>query len=852
MMQQYLRIKSEHPDMLLLYRMGDFYELFFDDAKRAAKLLDLTLTHRGQSADKPIPMAGVPYHAVENYLARLLKKGESVAICEQIGDPATSKGPVERKVTRIITPGTVTDEALLDARQDSLLLAIHPHKKRYGLAWVDLSGGRFHLLPVEDEQQLFATITRLQPAEILVQEPLPIGDWQDRVKLRPAWEFDAQRARQLLCEQFAVSSLHALGEHEHSDAFPAAGCLLFYLQNTQQQSLPHLQQITLEKDEDYLQLDAATQKHLELFETGQGKRDNSLLDVLDHTANPMGSRLLKRWLGRPLRQRSLLQERQQAVAELLGQHQDEPLHNLLRQACDLERILTRIALRSARPRDLSNVQHSLSLLPALFDLLKSNQSILIRQQAESLSPQPELLALLQQALVENPPMLIRDGGVIAPGFDEELDELRDLSTHANDKLLELEANEKLRTGLSTLKIGYNRVQGYFIELSRGQADKAPLDYQRKQTLKNVERYITPDLKQFEEKVLSAQVKALAREKWLYDCLLTELLQHLPKLGAMSDALAQLDVLANFAERARSLNWCCPEMVNDDLIQIKAGRHPVIEHILKERFIANDLHIQPQQNMLLITGPNMGGKSTYMRQNALIVLLAHLGSYVPAEAARIGPIDKIFTRIGASDDLASGRSTFMVEMTETANILRQASSRSLVLIDEIGRGTSTYDGMALAYAAAVYLADSIKAYTLFSTHYFELTDLPQCYPAIRNKHLQASIATGGIVFLYRVEDGQANRSYGLEVAELAGLPADVLQLAQQHLRQHEQDTSRLGPGPTMSLHDTSCWARAQPTEEQAIVSPIHTRLAAIDVDNLSAREALDLVYQLKGLLAGEPA
>lgn len=837
MMQQYLRIKSEYPDLLLLYRMGDFYELFFDDARHAAQLLDLTLTHRGQSAGKPIPMAGVPYHAVENYLARLIKKGESVAICEQIGDPATSKGPVERKVTRIITPGTVTDEALLDARQDNLVLAIHQQKEQYGLAWVDLSGGRFHLLPVADEHHLIATINRLQPAEILLQAPLPIGDWQDRVKIRPRWEFDPQRARQRLCEQFAVSNLHGLGEAEHAMTFPAAGCLLCYLQSTQQQQLPHLQQITLEKDEDFLQLDAATQKHLELFETGQGKRDNSLLAVLDKTGNPMGGRLLKRWLGRPLRQRAALQQRQEAVSELLHSKRDRQLQPLLRQICDVERILTRVALGSARPRDLKHLQHTLALLPGLSDLLRDQRSSLLQEQAAHLQPHPELLALLSQALVDNPPMLIRDGGVIADGFDEELDELRDLSNNANGKLLDLEEREKQRSGLSTLKIGYNRVQGYFIELSRAQADRAPVDYQRKQTLKNVERYITPELKQFEDKVLSAQVKALAREKWLYDHLLSELLQHLPKLGKLSDAIARLDVLTNFAERARSLNWCCPEMVDEDGIHISGGRHPVIEGVLNEGFIANDLTLQAQQNMLLITGPNMGGKSTYMRQNALIVLMAHLGSYVPATSARIGPVDKIFTRIGASDDLASGRSTFMVEMTETANILRQASAHSLVLIDEIGRGTSTYDGMALAYATAVSLAHNIRAYTLFSTHYFELTTLPQQFPAIKNVHLQATIASGRIVFLYRLEDGQASRSYGLEVAELAGIPADVLRLAHQHLRQHEQNVYPVASHPEPTVHEPSA---------------VLTRLARIDVDNLSAREALDLIYQLKDMTSAELA
>jgi DNA mismatch repair protein MutS len=830
MMQQYLRIKSEHPDMLLLYRMGDFYELFFEDAKKAARLLDLTLTHRGQSADKPIPMAGVPYHAVENYLARLLKKGESVAICEQIGDPATSKGPVERQVTRIITPGTVTDDALLDSRRDNVLLAVHQNKANYGLAWVDLSGGRFHLLQLSDENQLAATINRLQPAEILLREPLSVGDFHNISKIRPAWEFEGQRARQLLCEQFEVSNLHGLGEAEYDHAFPAAGCLLFYLKATQRQSLPHLKHLTLEKDEDYLQLDASTQRHLELFENYQGSRDNSLLAVIDQTKNPMGSRLLKRWLGRPLRQRDIIQQRLDAVTELLKTRQDTALQPLLCKVADVERILSRVALRSARPRDLTSLRQTLSLLPELSEVLLPNKSVLIRQQAELLNPQPVLLNLLTQAFVENPPMLIRDGGVIAAGFDEELDELRALSENVNEKFLALENHERQRTGLSSLKFGYNRVQGYFIELARGQAEKAPADYQRKQTLKNVERYTTPELKVFEEKVLSAQVKALAREKWLYECLLTELLDYLPALAAMSRAIAEIDVLSNFAERSFSLNWCCPQLVNEDIIQITKGRHPVIEQILKEQFVANNLDVNQQQNMLLITGPNMGGKSTFMRQNALIVLLAHLGSYVPASSAVIGNIDKIFTRIGASDDLASGRSTFMVEMTETAHILRQATNRSLVLIDEIGRGTSTYDGMALAYACASYLANTINAYTLFSTHYFELTQLPQQFPGVRNIHLQATLETGRIVFLYRIEDGHADRSYGLEVAHLAGIPTDVLQLANQYLNRVQNPL----------IHEPA------PRPTPAKKSPILTELSRVDADNLSAREALELIYRLKNM------
>ncbi|ASQ45350.1 DNA mismatch repair protein MutS [Legionella clemsonensis] len=833
MMQQYLRIKSEYPDMLLFYRMGDFYELFYEDAKRAAQLLDLTLTHRGQSADKPIPMAGVPYHAVENYLARLLKKGESVAICEQIGDPATSKGPVERQVTRIITPGTVTDEALLDAKCDTILLAIHQERQHYGLAWVDLSGGRFHLLQVSDEVQLTAEVSRLQPAEILLSSSFPsVLQGKYTVKIRPDWEFEAQHARQLLCEQFEVSHLEGLGEHSYGIAFSAAGCLLSYLQTTQRQALPHLSQITLEQSTDYLQLDAATQRHLELFENYQGGRENSLLAVLDHTACAMGSRLLKRWLGKPLNQYECIEQRQQAVSELIDKRQDNPLHVLLRQTCDIERIASRIALKSARPRDLVQLRNTLVLLPEFSEALKSNQTPLIKEIASKLLPQPTLYELLAAALVENPPMLIRDGGVIATGFDEELDELRRLNSNATDKLIELEHAEKQRSGLSSLKFGYNRVQGYYIELSRTQAERAPANYQRKQTLKNVERYITPELKLFEEKVLSAQVKALAREKWLYDNLLEEVLQFIGSLTQLAQAIAELDVLTTFAARARRLNWCRPQLVSTPGIYIKAGRHPVVEQVLQEQFIANDLYLDKTQNILLITGPNMGGKSTYMRQNALIVLLAHIGSYVPAEKACIGPIDKIFTRIGASDDLASGRSTFMVEMTETAQILRQATDKSLVLIDEIGRGTSTYDGMALAYATCAYLANTIKAYTLFSTHYFELTHLPAQFNCIKNIHLQATLTSGRIVFLYRVEEGATNRSYGLEVAQLAGIPKEVLAIASKQLNCLQQQT-----GPS---------SHSKP--EQETQSPILKALAAIDIDNLSPREALALVYRLKDLEA----
>ncbi len=782
MMQQYFRIKSDYSNMLLLYRMGDFYELFFDDAKRAAQLLDLTLTHRGQSAGTPIPMAGVPYHAIENYLARLVKKGESVAICEQIGDPTTSKGPVERQVTRIITPGTLTDDALLEARQDNILLAVFQKQQQFGLAWVDLSGGRFYLLEVMGEEQLLAEITRLQPAELLLQDSNLQASLAHltTTTIRPKWDFDLKRAGELLREQFKVSDLSAFGEHDYPNAFPAAGCLLAYLNMTQRQALPHLTAITLEQSNDYLQLDAATQRHLELFTNNQGGRDNSLLASIDKTASAMGSRLLKRWLGRPHRNRAILKCRQETIAEFIQTEQHNILHPLLRQICDVARIVSRIALKSARPRDLLQLRQTLGLLPELQNIVKTNQSSLTVELARQLTPLPLLHALLQKALVDNPPILIRDGGVFAKGFDDELDELRELNENATDKLLALEAAEKVRSGLSTLKFGYNRVQGYFIELSRAQADKAPLNYQRKQTLKQVERYITPELKTFEDSVLSAQSKALAREKWLYDHLLDELNQSIGDLTQIAQALAELDVLSNLAERANSLEWHCPQLIEKPGIYIKAGRHPVIEQILQEKFIANDMDLQPNQHVLLITGPNMGGKSTYMRQNALIILLAHIGSFVPAKLARLGPIDKIFTRIGASDDLASGRSTFMVEMTETAHILRQATHQSVVLIDEIGRGTSTHDGMALAYACCAYLANTIRAYTLFSTHYFELTTLPEEFSCVRNVHLTAQLNNKQIAFLYHVEPGAANRSYGLDVAALAGIPEDVLVIANQRL------------------------------------------------------------------------
>lgn len=834
MMQQYLRIKSDYTEMLLFYRMGDFYELFFEDAKRASMLLDLTLTHRGQSGGEPIPMAGVPYHAAENYLARLLKKGESVAICEQVGDPATSKGPVAREVTRIITPGTVTDEALLDAKGDNILLAIFDENKHYGIAWADLSNGRFHVLNLEGQAELLAELARLNPAEILMQESAFSTELSKQYTLtvQAAWNYDINRAEAALKKQFFTQSINALGMKDCPRAVPAAGCLLEYLQKTQRQALPHITHITFEVMDEYLHLDAATQKHLEIYADSQGKSTHCLFGLLDKTACAMGSRMLKRWLAKPTRCRQTINARQEAIKECTEKKQDRLVHEHLKSVGDVERITSRIALKSARPRDLVLLAKTLEQVPQIKAEISSNYSALLLELSKKLRELSELKVLLLSAIVDNPPVLIRDGGVIAPGFDAELDELRSLGEDATEKLLEFEMNEKKATHIPTLKFGYNRVHGYYIEVPRAQSDAVPAHYQRKQTLKNVERFITPELKAFEESALSAQSKALAREKWLYENLLLEMMQYIENLSELAFALASIDCIATLAERAGALNWVCPQLSSEAGIDIEAGRHPVIETILKEQFIPNDLNIDSETPVHLITGPNMGGKSTYMRQTALIILLAHIGSYVPAKRAKIGPIDKIFTRIGASDDLSSGRSTFMVEMTETAFILRNATQESLVLIDEIGRGTSTHDGMALAYACCSYLANHTKAYTLFSTHYFELTKLPEQYATVANYHLKAVLTENGIVFLYQVESGCANQSYGIEVAALAGIPKEVLALASQRLTLAEEKN-----GPLTSV-------QLIPSEEPKIVK----ELARIDLDTLSPRAALEFLYHLKELEA----
>jgi DNA mismatch repair protein MutS len=847
LMRQYLSAKAEHPDVLLFFRMGDFYELFYDDARKAARLLDITLTQRGQSAGEPIPMAGVPYHAVENYLARLIRLGESVAICEQVGDPAKSKGPVERKVVRIVTPGTVTDEALLEQRRDNLLLAIHAGKEGYGLAWVDLAGGRFLLAEAPDAEALSAELARLQPAETLVAEDV---SWSTRVsalpglRKRPPWHFDIDSARRELNRFFGTRDLSGFGIDGLERAIGAAGCLLAYVEETQKSALPHLTGLAVENAGETIAMDAATRRNLELDTHPEGRREHTLLGVLDETVTPMGARLLRRWLHRPLRRQDVLRHRHQAVGALIDDRRYEALREALRAIGDLERILARVALRSARPRDLSTLRDGLAAAPGLRERLADRDSPLLHVLVERIGDHADTCALLQRAIVERPPVLIRDGGVIADGYDDELDELRQLAEHADQFLVELEQREKAATGIATLKLGYNRVHGYYIEISKAQSDKAPTHYTRRQTTKNAERYITEELKQFEDKVLSARERSLMRERALYEALLDTLGGELERLRAAAAAIAELDVLSNLAERAETLDWSAPALTEDPGIAIEAGRHPVVERVREEPFEPNDLALDDTRRMLVITGPNMGGKSTYMRQNALIVLLAHIGSYVPATAVTIGPVDRIFTRIGAGDDLSRGQSTFMVEMSETASILHNATERSLVLMDEVGRGTSTYDGLALARAAAVHLAAHNRAFTLFATHYFELTELAEEHGGIANVHLDAVEYGEQLVFMHAVKEGPANRSFGLQVAALAGLPREVIDDARRTLETLEQQDRRAAPRNTQGAADA-------PSPQMGLFAPpapsaVQQALDAVDPDALSPREALDTLYRLKSL------
>jgi len=839
MMQQYHRIKADYQDTLVFYRMGDFYELFFDDAKKAAELLSITLTARGNSAGNPIPMCGLPYHAAEGYIAKLIKIGESVAICEQIGDPATSKGPVERQVVRVVTPGTVTDEALLEERQDNLLVAIVFTKKLYGIACLDLTSGRFVLQQVNSSNELLSEVSRLNPAELLSDEdwvlPAALKERKGQTR-RPSWHFDEESARKLILKQFKTHDLKGFGCEHLSAAISAAGCLLQYVKDTQQSALPHIQGISVENSDDSILLDAASRRNLELDYHPSGQIQFTLLGVLDKTVTAMGSRCLRRWLNRPLRDQILLNSRYDSIDALLANQLYQEIRDLLRSVGDIERISSRVALKSARPRDLLVLRSTFAVLPALQGQLAQADCAILGDLALKMAEQPELLNLLQKAIIDNPPVLIRDGGVIACGYNQELDDLRDLSQNANQFLLDMESREKENTGIATLRIKYNRVHGYYIEIPRSQSDDVPDTYTRKQTLKNAERFFTTELKEFEDTVLSAKERSLAFEKKLYDELLNTIASVLIPIQQCAMALAELDVLVNFAERSQCLSLARPVLQQENGLKIEGGRHLVVEQVSDIPFVANDLDFSPDRRMLIITGPNMGGKSTYMRQSALIVLIAHIGCFVPANKMSCGPIDKIFTRIGASDDLTSGRSTFMVEMSETANILHNATANSLILMDEIGRGTSTFDGLSLAWACADYLAKKIQAYTLFATHYFELTSLPEEQSVIHNVHLDAMEHGDKIVFLHAVKEGAASQSYGLQVASLAGVPKTVIEQAKLKLR-HLETSAYTEQQTEIGSTQLDLFAINEP-------HPAIELIEKLAPDELTPRQALDFLYALK--------
>ena len=837
MMQQYLGLKAEHPDVLLFYRMGDFYELFYDDARRVTKLVDIALTSRGRSAGEPIPMAGVPYHAVDNYLARLVRLGESVAICEQVGDPATSKGPVERQVVRVITPGTLTDDALLDESRANYLAAVHSGRDATGLAWLDLASGHFSVMELPADDDLQGELARLNPAEVLVAEDATVPSWLEaRVGLsrRAPWHFDAETGRRALCRQFGTEDLAGFDAEDIPAAVAAAGCLLQYVKDTQRSAVPHIRGLSHERRDQAVIMDAATRRNLEI-DSSLGQRDEyTLAGLMDRCATPMGSRLLKRWLNRPIRDRQTVRSRQQAVATLREPGLVAELQAGLKEIGDFERILTRIALRSARPRDLAQLRRALTDLPAVRAAVAALDSPHLAALVDRCGHHEDQRALLEAALVETPPIFIRDGGVIASGFDAELDELRTLSADANRFLDDLQVAERERTGVSNLKVGYNRVHGYYIEISKAQAQAVPEEYIRRQTLKGAERFITPELKEFEDKVLSARDRSLARERQLYEELIETLNDALAALQSTAASVAEIDTLTNLAERALALNLSQPTLTDTPQIQYQNGRHLSVEQASDDAFVPNDLDLHDRRRLLIITGPNMGGKSTYMRQTALIVILAYTGSFVPADNARIGPIDRIFTRVGAADDLAGGRSTFMVEMTETASILNNASAQSLVLMDEVGRGTSTFDGLSLAWAAARFIARGPRAFTLFATHYFELTSLADELPATGNVHLDASEHGDELIFLHSVKPGPASQSYGLHVARLAGVPRDVVDEARDYLATLEQQLDASGAsGPQGQL----AFAAATPPDR------LRERLAEIDVDALSPRQALELLFEL---------
>lgn len=858
MMIQYFQIKEQHPNELVFYRMGDFYELFYDDAKTAAHLLDITLTARGKSGGEPIPMAGVPYHAAEGYIAKLVKCGISIAVAEQIGDPATSKGPVERKVVRVVTPGTLTDEAFLDERSENLLGAISHGGNIFGIAWLELSSGRFHLTEVTGLSNLVAEVHRLKPAELLVSDDFPYEEslsLKTSLRRQGPWHFELDSCERLLSKHFKTKDLGGFGCDDFSIAIGAAGALLQYVKDTQRDDLTHITSMSKESLSDSILIDAASRKNLEIDSTTQGDATNTLSWVLDHCNTAMGSRLLRRWLNQPTRIKSIAEDRHESVAELINNYHFDAVSDQLKHVSDIERILARIALRSARPRDLTRLRDTLAILPSLHLALKPLSASLVAQLKCRISEHPILAEKLEGALVDNPPVVVRDGGVIKPGYDAELDDLRDMSENAGQFLVDLETREREQTGISTLKVGYNRVHGYFIEISKAQSEQAPVHYVRRQTLKNAERFITPELKEFEDKALSSKSRALGREKALYDELIEELNESLHPLQACAGGLAELDVLANFAERASNLAYVQPKLVDEKVIKIDAGRHPVVERLIDDPFVPNDVCMDQQREMLVITGPNMGGKSTYMRQSAIITLLAYCGCFVPADSATIGPIDQIFTRMGSADDTAGGRSTFMVEMTETANILNNATKNSLVLMDEVGRGTSTFDGLSLAWSAAQHLANKVNAFTLFATHYFEMTELAEQHPNVVNVHLKATEHDDRIIFLHNVLDGSASKSYGLQVAQLAGVPQVVVNQAKSKLNQLEQASApssnslKFGePGKsTQHSQQNSDESFLQADMFASTQSAVEKQLEETDVDALSPREALNLLYDLKSKL-----
>ena len=863
MMQQYLRIKAQHPDTLLFYRMGDFYELFYDDARVAAGLLDIALTSRGQSAGSPIPMAGVPVQSVDVYLARLVRRGQSVAICEQIGDPAKARGPMERQVVRVVTPGTVTDDALLEQRRETLLAALLTERTRFGLAWLELSSGRFTVLESDQPGAIEAELERLRPAELLLAEDQArdiraLCRQQPVVRTRAPWHFELASASRVLTDQLGTLDLKGFGVDELPLAIRAAGALLQYVRDTQKSAVPHIRAMRVEERADSLGLDAATRRNLELDSSLSGNEAATLFAVLDSSVTAMGSRALRRWLNRPIRAQPILRQRYHAIATMAESRRYEPLREQLRDIGDLERILARVALRSARPRDLVQLRASLAATPGLRAALGPLDSPALIGLQQHIGEHAEERVLLERSIAAEPAQLLRDGGVIAAGYDAGLDELRLIAGNTDAFLLDLERRERERTGIANLKLGYNRVQGFYIEVSRLQAERVPSDYLRRQTVKSAERFITPELKSFEDKVLGARERSLAREKELYEQLLSRLIEALPGLQQSADAIATLDALAALAQRAATLGWSEPTLVAEPRLMIEAARHPVVERFIEAPFVPNDLAMDERRRMLIITGPNMGGKSTYMRSIALVVLLAHLGSFVPAASAQIGPVDRIFTRIGAADDLAGGRSTFMLEMTETANILHNASAHSLVLMDEIGRGTSTFDGLALAYAVARHMAERLRARTLFATHYFELTSLADEIDGCANVHLDATEHGDSLVFLHAVKDGPANRSFGLQVAQLAGVPHEVIAQARRYMAQLEAGSLANQRAAGAAQPELPLFAAATPlaTPPPALAplpasleparDELRLRIAAIEPDELTPRRALELLYELRQL------